>query len=105
TAIVAMLVFLDENGYVLHAEEKDLFEYVLELAGHGITSNRQRSHKRAASDEETVHAAQWVANHARKLTKGQRALKWKDLEGILRGYDCTFEQRDGVSMAIKRGNL
>lgn len=106
TAIVALLVFLDQNGYVLEAEERDLFDYVLDLAGHGVTSNASApSLKPLLSDEETIHAAQWIATHARKLNKRQNALKWKDLEGILRGYDCTFDAREGNSVAIRRGNL
>ena len=57
------------------------------------------------SDEETMHAAKWVAAHARKLNKRQQALKWKDLEGILRGYGCIVEEREGNSVVIRRGSL
>ncbi|HXK34538.1 MAG TPA: hypothetical protein VNM91_11055, partial [Dehalococcoidia bacterium] len=92
-----------QNGYVLNADEQSLFDYVLSLAGHG-TSPEVGIHG-AASDRETVHAAEWIAEHTRKLNKEQRALKWNALEQILRGYGCTFEQRKGNSLVIRRGNL
>jgi len=104
TAIVALLVFLDQNGYVLHADENELFDYVLELAKHG-TNTDPSVPKPLSSDMETVHAADWIAIHARKLNKMQRTLKWRELEGILRGYDCTFEERAGTKVAVKRGSL
>jgi death-on-curing family protein len=102
TGIVAMLVFLDQNGYVLQAEEAELFDYVLRLAGH---FHPDSSRERDLSDEETIHAAQWIVNHSRKLNKSQRHLKWKDLVSILRGHGCTFEDREGNTVVIRRGIL
>jgi death-on-curing family protein len=103
TAIVALLVFLDQNGYVLHAEENELFDYVLDLASHRAHSSTGAP--ALESDLETIHAAEWIAEHARKLNKVQRALKWRELEPILRGFDCAIELRTGNSVVIRRGNL
>lgn len=106
TGIVALLVFLDLNGYVMHAEEDELFAYVLGLAGHrtGITTHEQDD-VRLSSDDETTNAAKWILIHSRKLNKSQRALSWRDLQSILRRYDCSFENREGNSIAIRRGAL
>ncbi len=105
TAIVALLVFLNENGYVLQAEEEELFDYVLGLAAHTGDSSAASPRDPSSSDQETIHAARWVCGHVRKLNKAQKTMKWKDLEGILRGYGCEFDVRDGVRVVITRGSL
>jgi death-on-curing family protein len=108
TGIVAMLVFLDLNGYLLEATEEDIFNYVLALAAHeggqGDRSGR-RSFIMSDSDRETLQAAEWIKRHSRKLNKSQTTLKWLPLKGILRHYGCTFEQRSGNRIVIRRGKL
>jgi death-on-curing family protein len=105
TAIVALLVFLDMNGYLLTAEEAELFSYVLALSGHGATKEGEFISHIPSADDETFEASKWIASHVRKLNKEHRILKWKDFEAILRGYGCTFEHRTGNRIAITRGSL
>lgn len=108
TGIVAVLVFLDQNGYVLEATEDELFDFVLGLASHQVPVGSSRipvDVRYSPSDSETLMAAEWVSRHARKLNKSQRTLKWKELEGLLRGFGCTIEKREGNSIVIRRDNL
>lgn len=99
TAVVALLVFLDLNGYILTATEDDVYNYVLELAG------RASDGQPLIADQETIKAAEWILRYSRKLDKSQRTMKWRDLQGILREYGCTFEHRTGNALAIRRGSL
>lgn len=102
TAIVSFLVFLDQNGYVLTSSDDDLFDYVLALAAH---ENAEVFEELSISDRETVSAARWVSLHSRKTSNSERMLKWRQLETILGRYDCVVENREGNSLAIKRGRL
>jgi len=102
TAIVAFLVFLDLNQYVLTASEDELFTYVLALAAH---ENLDVNEEMVVSDNETISAARWIVNKSRKLSKVERRMSWRDLRSLLSEYVCTFENREGNKVTIHRGAL
>lgn len=106
TGIVTMLVFLDQNGYVLHADDSDLFNFVISLAQHRVTgASSSGTTDHMLSDEETVIAAKWVKDHVRKVSKAQTRLKWHTFEKILRRYGCVIEVKRGNKIMITRGDL
>lgn len=87
TALVAMLVFLDENGLVLTCSEDALFKTVLQLAQHALTSGPRNE----LPDREVIHVARWIVQNSRLVEKGDRPIPWRKLKQILKRYDCTFE--------------
>ena len=102
TAIVACLVFLDSNGYLLTAGEEDLFQYVLDLAGHATVEATEAT---ADTDAEVVNAAEWIARNSRKLNTSQRRTKWRELRAILERHDCKTERLSGNRIRIDREGL
>lgn len=101
TALVSMLVFLDLNGNVLEIEEDALFDYLVQIASHGleVSTNNQ-----SLADAEMILIAKWVSAHSRHLVKEERSLKFHQLREILNTYGCSFERpKKGNRINIQRG--
>ena len=93
TGIVSCLVFLDKNKHVFEGTDTDLFETVVALAKHELVTGERRSAE--YDDREMGGLAGWIKAKSRKIARGTKNMKWKDLRGILRSYGCTFERRSG----------
>lgn len=87
TALVALLVFLDENGVSLTCDEDALFKMVLQLAQHALTTGSRHE----LPDREVLLVARWIKQSSRLTEKGDRALPWRRLKQILASYGCTLE--------------
>lgn len=87
TALVAMLVVLDENGIVLTCEEDQLFKLVLQLAQHALV----RGPRGEVPDREALAIAEWLKDNSRWVEKGDRPIQWRRLQRILADYRCSFE--------------
>lgn len=105
TGLVSLLVFLDQNGWRLHAEDDELFDFLLRVAAHDLVKGFNAENK-PESDREVLVIAEWLAQRIRKMEFMRPALKWHDLKGILSRHECSFEQpRRGNRLDIRRGNL
>ena len=87
TALVAMLVSLDENGLMLTCSEDELFRLVLSLAQHGLTHGPRAE----LPDREVLAVAGWLQKHVRGVMKGDRPVAWRRLKQLLVQYGCEFE--------------
>jgi death-on-curing family protein len=87
TALVAMLVFLDENGLVLTCDEDQLFKLVLQLAQHALAKGPRAE----LADREVLAVAMWLKENSRWIEKGDRSIPWRRLQRILMDYQCTFD--------------
>jgi death-on-curing family protein len=96
TALVSMLVFLDENGLVLTCDQDPLFKLVLQLAQHALANGPAAD----LADREVLAVARWLREHSRWVEKGDRALPWRRLQRILASYSCEFEFPGGVGNRI-----
>jgi death-on-curing family protein len=99
SALVTLLVFLDENGFLLTTNEDGLFRFTLRVAQHRLV-------KRGASDfadQEVQTIASWIKDNVRPIEKSQRPIKWVRLERILRRNGCSFEHpKSGNRIDITR---
>lgn len=86
TALVALLVFLDENGQMLTCAEDDLFRLLLRIAQHRVAEKPL-----AEPDEEVYEIARWICRNARFIEKGERPIPWRKLKQVLTSYGCTFQ--------------
>jgi death-on-curing protein len=96
TALLAGLLHLDMNGYVLYdVNQGDLYDLMLRIANHDMTTHRRHA---AAddSDAEVSAIAEWLRNHAKKITRGERVITYRELWRIL--------LRFGYSLGSKKGN-
>jgi len=99
TALVAMLMFLDENGLMLTCSEEDLFKFVLQVAQHRITN----PHPNGLADREVIAIAEWLHQNCRNIERGDRPLQFRKLRQILSRYDCEFEHgTNGSKLKITR---
>ncbi len=92
TALVALLAFLDENGFVLTCDETALFRKTLRVAQHGIVQiNADR-----LSDREVLEIARWLRSNIRTIQRGDYPMKWHKLKARLREFSCTWCPAPGV---------
>ena len=70
TALVAMLVFLDENGIQLTADEDDLFRFVLLVAQHRLVPRGADD----LADREVMEITRWIKRQSRRSEHGERVL-------------------------------
>jgi death-on-curing family protein len=96
TALVAMLVFLDENGFLLTCDQDSLFKLVLQLAQHALVNGDRKD----LPDREALAVADWIASNARWMEKGDRPLPFRRLRRILTEYGCDFQFPGGVGNRI-----
>jgi death-on-curing family protein len=102
TALVATLVFLDINGFVLVVEQDALYDYLLDIAKHGIVDKREAE---ALADDEMIEIARWIHRSARPVSNQERVLKFRELRAILDRYGCELEHATrGNRMNIRRGD-
>lgn len=92
TALVAMLVLLDEHDLVMVCHEDDVFRFVLRVAQHRLVSADADNR----SDREVLEMARWIHCNSRRITRGERPVKWYQLRRILTAYGCELRQAAGV---------
>jgi prophage maintenance system killer protein len=106
TALVALLVMLDQNEYALKKVDQDgLYDYVLAIADHKVVKEIEEhpSHERA--DVEVLAIAKWLRGHMGRIQRQERILKFRDVRSILGRYDCTFGVPSGNRIDIYRHGL
>nr|WP_231134429.1 type II toxin-antitoxin system death-on-curing family toxin [Motilibacter deserti] len=103
TALVAMLVMLDEHDLLLTCSEDEVFRLVLRVAQHSLVP-RGADH---LADREVLAVASWIRQNTRGIEWGERPIKWSRLRRILVGYGCTLEKARSVGnrMNIEREHL
>lgn len=100
TALVALLVFLDRNGRVVQSDERQLFQWMVQVAAHDLldTSYRYQS----VADHEVSAIAAWIDKHTRKIAREERSVQWRVLKGVLREHGCQIVQYRGEKERISR---
>ncbi len=84
TGVVALLVFLDENGFMLMCDEDELFRLVIQLAQHVLVAGPRHE----LADREALAIARWLKSNSRLVETGDRPLPWRRLTRILTQYNC-----------------
>ena len=92
TALVLMLVALDENGIFPEFDEGELFKLVLIVAQHRLVDHRFHD----LADREVLAIAEWICSRTRLVKKDEKPLPWRILRKILRDYDCEMDTSIGV---------
>ena len=99
TALVAMLVFLDQNGLLLTCTQDELFKFVLKVAQHSLFPSRLVER---LPDREVQEIAQWIRNYSRVIESGERPIPFQRLQKILSRYGCEISVTKGSSAEITR---
>lgn len=95
TALVATLVFLDMNNYLLDVEnEEELFEFIINIAAHNIVKVDKSNE---LADEEMNNIARWIHKNLRPISKHENILKLRELKSILREFGCKIVNTKGGS--------
>jgi death-on-curing family protein len=92
TALVSMLVSLDENGLMLICDENQLFKVVLRLAQHELVPREWSD----IADREVIWLADWMEDNSRTIEKGERPIQWRKLKQLLGRFDARCEMPTGV---------
>lgn len=101
TALVAMLVLLDENGLILKTNEDELFKFILLVAQHRIVEANLLPNQ--VADAEVIAIAEWIRSKSRNIEMGERTLPFRKLKQILASYGCEFiHSSNGCNVKITR---
>ena len=86
TALVAMLAFLDGNGFVLTCNADELFQFVLLVAKHRVTER----HRHFVADYETLAVANKIAKWSRVVSEVGIApsMTFRKLRTVLERRGC-----------------
>jgi death-on-curing family protein len=87
TGLVALLVFLDENGVTLDVSQQELFRFTLRVAQHGLVPRDAG----LRDDREVLEIARWIKSHCRGVDTRSRPIKWVRFERLLRSHGCRIE--------------
>lgn len=102
TALVATLVFLDLNRFVLNIEEDQLYSYLINIAKHEIVKDTEAVD---LADAEMEAIAEWLHRRIRRLSRQEKIIKFHKLMEILNNYGCEYQQpTHGNRINIIRGN-
>lgn len=101
TAIVAMLVHLDDNKLSLYRTgQSDLYDMVLGVAAHTFGTrvdprSRRKEPDRRPADEEVAAIARWMDDRAERVVRGERELSYRDLRRVLGRFGFYLENPKG----------
>lgn len=98
TALVSVLVFLDENGFFPEFDQDEAFKFILDIAQHRIAIPEPGS----IADRETLAIVAWLSNHCRILEKGNRSVPFRRLRRILAEYACVLNSPSHGKIEITR---
>ncbi len=103
TALVATLVFLDKNGWVLTCDEDEIYKFLLQLADHKLIDSGEGQFELA--DKEVIEVAQWLLSRIKKVARKEQTLRFRNLRSILEGEGCELEILPGNRINIRRGHF
>lgn len=100
TALVAMLVHLDRNHYVMRGiQQKDLFEVILKVASHDLAPRRNGRHD---SDAEVTALHTWIVKRATRVERWERPVTGRELRKILRKFDLELGTPNSNTVEVLR---
>ena len=98
-ALVATLVFLDQNGLLLICPEDDLFKLVLKVAQHSIVPSRLKDR---LPDREVQEIAKWIRGNSRVIESSERPVPFRRMRKILGRCGCEISPVKGYHVEITR---
>lgn len=98
TALVALLVFLDEHGMVLTCSEEEVFRFVLRTGQHSLVPIWADD----LPNREVLEIARWIRSNSRRIEQGERPLKWLKLKQRLQEFGCECSPGRGNRLDIWR---
>ena len=100
TALVAALVMLERNNYMLEIEnEHELFRFVLRIAKHDLVKVSNSSDK---ADREVYEISKWLCDRMRPTRNEEYPMKFHELRKILAKYGCKFRTLSGSRIVVTR---
>lgn len=106
SALVALLVFLDKNGWSLRvASDDELFDFVLSVGAHSLLVHPEIGRTAGGPDAEVFAIARWIHARIRPTGAPTKYIKFHQLRTILLNYGCLLEPRSGNRIRIRRGDL
>jgi prophage maintenance system killer protein len=98
TALVSVLVFLDENNFLPYFDQDEVFKLLLQVAQHRIVDSPQSD----LADREVLAIAEWFVGKCRYVEKGERPLSFLKLRQILVSHECDVSPVIAGKISITR---
>jgi death-on-curing protein len=105
TTLVAMLVHLDRNHLCIYASKSELYELLVQIAGHslGWHPDPRRPDKgppRRHADAEVREIADWLSNRVQKMVRGEKPITFRELRPVLARHGFELEVADSNSANV-----
>ncbi|MBI5074285.1 MAG: type II toxin-antitoxin system death-on-curing family toxin [Nitrospirae bacterium] len=100
TALVALLVFLDKNGWKITLDQDSFYDYLIAVASHNLI-DKTTAQVIIGSDPEVMHIANALQNNIKRIRLGEYPLQFRQLKSILAEYDCEFDTQIRGSNKLK----
>ena len=98
TALVAMMAFLDTNGYLVTFGQDEAFRFIISVAEHSLVNQDEDQ----LADRETVEIARWIVRNTRQIELSDRPVAFRRLRKLLSRFNCQFEISNAGQMVISR---
>jgi len=107
TALISGIMHLDKNGLVLEgATRDDLYDLMLNIARHNFAAEKKPMFGDIEimpnPDKEVQTITKWLKSRARKITRGERVIRYRDLEAIVNRFEVFVIKKDGNTVNIYR---
>jgi death-on-curing protein len=93
--IAAQVVLADENLWLEHSSDEEMFEFTRQAADHGLTKNRS---------DELTYIVEWFRANSRKVLKGDHPLKYGELKQILKRFGFEVDSPKGELLNVYKDN-
>lgn len=108
TALVAMLVHLDENRLALWGtDQADLYGMTLAVADHSLgvralTRGKPKPQAKRSADDEVSAITEWITRRCARLTRGERPITYRVLKRILESFGFALDGLDRNFIEVAR---
>lgn len=110
TALVSMLAHLDKNRLALRGtvRQAELYDLMLNLASRSLTTERIPPRRRTGgvvrydADNQVAELGKWLGARVDRVTRGERAVTYRQLRQILKAHGYVFGQIGHNSVEIIR---
>jgi len=106
TALVAGLVHLDQNGFVLtEVDQDDLYRLMRRIASHHYSKKRMGGDVIPDPDAEVQAIASWLESNCRPLQHGEQSITYRQLYTIVEGFEYRLgDKRHNYVEVLKKSS-
>jgi death-on-curing protein len=95
-----LLCHLDKNDYTFdeRMSHVELYDFMIKVASHSFADKKLPTSEQC--DDEVEKMTRWIRKNVRRIERGERIVTFRELKGILSGYNFELENLEGNSVDL-----